>query len=158
MAQRLVLTVKDEEVELADILAFADHARKCAVSKTEIVNVQQIGKSILFGVPIPDDRLITGEKKPRPKKKTAKQIAVEKQIAEHKEKKANGIKEAYVPPVGRTGPVKGPRVKCPVCNVRKKIAKVGSTQTIKPHIAGGEPCPGGGTQVVKVGRSYKVVS
>lgn len=162
MARRLVLKTTGDEMSFHDLQLFVEGAKKLGIdaSASIDVDVENEGANqevtiVRFGVTVPNDRLVTGERV-KIKKKTKKQRAVENQIKEHKEKKQNGKKEAYVPPVGRTSPPKPSKIKCPECNIRKPIQTVGGVKAIKPHVSHGDPCPGSGLQVKKSGKTWKI--
>lgn len=176
MGRQLVLKVTSEEMAFSEMRTFVKAATDMKVRGSALVtvyvtdeagklvaNVSRVpNKTVRFIVNIPDtaESVLPTRRRivRRIKKKTPHEKAVAKQIAEHKEKKASGEKIAYVPPVGHKGPPKPIKVKCPVCNVRKQVVTVSRLKSIKPHVSHGEPCSGGGTQVVKVGKTWTAIT
>lgn len=149
MPKRLVLTARDKaEISLADLEKFVETARLYGVSKKNAAWEVDEDGILRFGVSIPPDmKVLGGRRVVKIKKKTKGGQAVDKQLDEHDAKKKKGEREAYVPPVGRKGPPKPKKIKCPRCGIRKPITKVNKMNVLKPHQAKGEPCPGSGVQV-----------
>lgn len=147
MAQRLVLRAKDGKVPVREIEQFANTAVQYGV-KMESASFDVVDGELRIMVTLPKDVRVVGAKTIKLKAKTAKEQAVEKQIADHKKKKKNGETAPYVPPVGRKGKPPVQKAKCPVCNVRKPIVTIAGVKSIKPHVVKGEPCSGGGQQYV----------
>lgn len=156
MGQRLVLRA-NEEVSISELEEFAKKAKEYGLNgknlaKIEITEEANEGEedftySLRLVCELPEGVRVAAGKKHIVRPKTKKQVEVEKQITEHKEKKENGEKQAHVPPAGQKGPTKVRKVKCPVCNVRKPVVKRAGISVIKPHVVKGEPCAGSGEQV-----------
>jgi hypothetical protein len=151
MAQRLVLKT-EKTIALGELGRFYKSATAYGMaSDTEVdVHITLEGEAIVgvsLLLDLPTKVRVADGKRVVVRPKTAKQKAVETQIKEHKNKKAKGEQEAYVPPVGRKTAPKQEKAKCPVCNVRKPVVRLNRMKTIKPHVSQGEPCPGSGEQV-----------
>lgn len=145
MGQRLVLKTSKKRLSLKEMKQFVTVAEQYGVPLSEEVDVTSSRGELLFTKSLPKMvRVVDGKKYVlRPKSKRQKQV--EKQIKEHKEKPVEEKK--YVPPVGRTTAPSKTKIKCPVCNVRKPVQKIGGVSVVKPHVSKGDPCPGSGTQV-----------
>lgn len=144
MAQRLVLKATTGEVSLGELQDFLRRAKEYGMTTTTMAE----GECSL-SVPLPEKSRVVNGKKVKLAPKTAKEKRVKEQIQTHQEAKATSKQPvAYVPPEGRTTPPPIKKEKCPVCNVRKPLTKVGRLTVIKPHLSKGEECKGSGSQVV----------
>lgn len=155
MGQRLVLKSDEKKVLLADLRAFV---KTC--DDFDLPNGTELESAgdVTLSVSLPKDQRVVNGRKVRIKGRTKQRRAADEQIEKHKEKKKNGEAEGYVPPAGKNKAPSVPKIKCPVCNTKKQVLKIGDVRSIKPHMVKGEPCPGGGLQVIGKGRTLKVVN
>ncbi len=151
MAQRLVFTA-DGDTTIQELNAFIKAASSYGIAESASISVTHDGDETRLSIAIPNIGQEVAARKVKPM--TPKQERVKKQIENHRAKKARGEVEAYVPPEGRTTPSKVKKSKCPVCNIKKPLTKVGKITVVKPHLSKGENCAGSGNEpalVKKVG-------
>lgn len=148
------MTAKDGKIPLHEMRDFVNTAFNYgAGSESASYEIVDSKGKVLSGelkvmLPLPKDKIVVGKKTVTVKAKTKHAQQVDEQIAKHKEEKKEGNKEeGYVPPVGKKGPPKQQKIKCPRCGIRKPVQRVNKMRILKPHVSKGEPCPGGGVQV-----------
>lgn len=145
--QRLVLSSeKDGQVSVADMARFVQKAQELGQG-SKVASFTLRRGVLRITLALPKDEKVVGGRRYKIKPKTKKQQAVADQIENHKQAKANGDDAGYVPPVGRKGPPKPQKIKCPRCGIRKQIQRINKVRVLKPHLHRGKPCEGSGVQV-----------
>lgn len=153
MAQRLVLSAEDGKIPLWELAQFAETAVNAGIRAESASYVVGKGDTVKIMVTLPKDVRVVGKKAVQVKPKSKREQAAEEQISTHRAKGKD--KPGYVPPVGKNAKPKPTKTECPVCKAKKPVQTVGGVRIIKPHVVKGNPCSGGGKQVVAKRRIKK---